>query len=149
MTMKVILRENVKGTGSAGDVIDVKPGFARNYLVPQGLAYQATVGNMRAYESEKYRNAKHQEQLQLEAQQRKVEIEKISLTTAVKVGEDDRLFGSVTTHVIAELLQEKGYSINHRKIILEEPIKQLGVFEIGIELTPGVIATVKLWVVKE
>ena len=147
--MKVILREDLKGQGAAGDVIEVKPGFARNYLVPQGLAYQATTGNMRVYESEKYRKAKRQEQVRLEAHQKKTEIEKISLTTVVKVGEDERLFGSVTSHTIADLLKEKGYDINHRKILLEEPIKQLGVFEIGIELASGVVATIKLWVVKE
>jgi large subunit ribosomal protein L9 len=147
--MKVILREDVKGKGAAGDVIEVKTGFARNYLVPQGLAYLATTGNMQAYESDKFRKAKRSEQIRAEAHQRKAEIEKISLTTVVKVGEDERLYGSVTTTNIAELLLEKGYDINHRKIILEEPIKQLGVFEIGIELAAGVIATVKLWVVKE
>jgi large subunit ribosomal protein L9 len=147
--MKVILRDEVKGKGSAGEIIEVKPGYARNYLVPQGLAYMATEGNMRVYETEKHRKAKHLEQTRAAAMQRKAEIEKISLTTTVKVGEDDRLFGSVTTHNIADLLKEKGYDINHRKIILVEPIKQLGVFEIGIDLAPGVIATVKLWVVKE
>ncbi len=147
--MKVILRDEVKGKGSAGDVIEVKPGFARNFLVPQGLAYLATPGNMRVYENEKYKRAKQVEQLRAEALQRKAEVEKVSLTVTVRVGEDERLFGSVTTHNIADLLREKGYDINHRKIILEEPIKQLGVFEVGIDLAPGVIATVKLWVVKE
>lgn len=147
--MKVILREDVKGKGSAGEVVEVKTGFARNYLVPQGLAYLATTSNMQAYESEKFRKAKLHEKMRVEAQQRKAEVEKISLTTVVKVGEDERLYGSVTTNTIAELLLEKGYDINHRKILLEEPIKQLGVFEIGIDLAPGVIATVKLWVVKE
>ncbi len=147
--MKVILREDVKGKGHAGDIIDVKTGFARNYLVPRGFAYLATDTNLKAYESEKYLKAKLREQQYAEAEKLRAEIEKISLTTVVKVGEDDRLFGSVTTHTIAELLAEKGYEFNHRKIQLEEPIKELGVFEVGVNLAPGVDAKVKIWVVKE
>lgn len=147
--MKVILRENVKGKGSAGEIIECKPGYARNFLVPQGLAYVATAENMTAYESEKYHLAKRHEKLHAEAAQKRDEIEKISLTAVAKVGEDGRLYGSVTTHTISELLAEKGYEINHRKIVLEDPIKDLGVFEVGIDLAPGIVAKVKLWVVKE
>jgi large subunit ribosomal protein L9 len=147
--MKVILREEVKGKGSAGDIIEVKPGFARNYLVPRGFAFAATDENMRAYESEKYRKAKKNEQLRIEAEQNRIEIEKISLTTVMKVGEDGKLYGSVTTHMVSDLLREKGYDFNHRKILLEEPIKELGVFEVGIDLGHGVEAKVKVWVVKE
>ncbi len=147
--MKVILREDVKGKGHAGDIIDVKTGFARNFLVPKGLAYLATDSNLKAFESEKYTKAKLREQQYAEAEKLRAEIEKISLTTVVKVGEDERLFGSVTTHTISELLAEKGYEFNHRKILLEEPIKELGVFEVGVNLAPGIDAKVKIWVVKE
>ncbi|MHB9030447.1 MAG: 50S ribosomal protein L9 [Candidatus Latescibacterota bacterium] len=147
--MKVILREDVKGVGGAGDIIEVKPGYARNFLVPRGFAFMATPGNMKAYENEKYLKARKQVETHREAELKKAEIEKISLTVAVKVGEDDRLFGSVTTHTIADLLKEKNYEINHRKIILSEPIKELGVYEIGIDLAPGIEAKIKLWVVKE
>ena len=147
--MKVILREEVKGKGHAGDIVEVKKGFARNYLVPRGFAFPASEGNMRAYELEKRLKEKHREQSHLEAEQKRVEIEKVSLTTAMKVGEDERLFGSVTSHIISELLAEKGFDINHRKIIIDEPIKELGVYEIGIDLAPGIVAKVKLWVVKE
>jgi large subunit ribosomal protein L9 len=147
--MKVILREDVKGKGSAGDIIEVKSGFARNFLVPRGLAYIATEQSVKMYAAEKYQKAKKSEQLHIEAERKKAEIEKISLTTAVKVSEDGRLFGSVTSHVIADLLREKGYDFNHRKILLEEPIKELGVYEVGISLVPEVEAKVKVWVVKE
>ena len=147
--MKVILREDVKGKGNTGEIIDVKTGFARNFLVPQGLAYPATDAKIKVYEQEKYLKAKKQVQLSNKAEVMKVEMEKISLTTAVKVGEDDRLFGSVTTQTISDLLKEKGYEINHRKIIINELIKELGVYEVGIDLGFGVEARVKLWVVKE
>ena len=147
--MKVILREDVKGKGSAGDIIEVKPGFARNFLVPRGFAYISTEENAKAYEAEKYQKAKKIERLLIDAERKKEEIEKISLTTAVKVGEDGKLYGSVTSHMIADLLREKGYDFNHRKILIEEPIKELGVYEVGISLAPGVDAKVKVWVVKE
>lgn len=147
--MKVILREDVKGKGSAGDIIEVKPGFARNFLVPRGFAYIATEEYVKAYEAEKYQKAKKIERLLIDAKRKKEEIEKISLTTAVKVGEDGKLYGSVTSQMIVDLLREKGYDFNHRKILIEEPIKELGVYEVGISLAPGVDAKVKVWVVKE
>lgn len=147
--MKVILRDDVKNVGTAGQVIEVKPGFARNYLVPQGLAYAATPANLKTFENETHLKSKKLVEIRREAEARKAEIEKVSLTAAVKVGEDEKLFGSVTTHTIADLLKEKGYEFNHRKILLSEPIKELGVFEVGVDLAPGVEAKVKLWVVKE
>ena len=147
--MKVILRENVKGKGDAGDIIDVKPGFARNYLVPQGNAYLASDKNMKIYELEKVRKAKEQSKFIAEAEKLKVEIEKVSLTAAVKVGEDEKLFGSVTTHTISDLLKEKGYDYNHRKVTIDEQIKELGVYEVGVQLATGVEARLKVWVVKE
>ena len=147
--MKVILREDIKGKGTAGEIIDVKPGFARNYLIPRDFAYPATDAKIKVYEQEKYLKAKKQEHLKVEAEERKKELEKISLTTAVKVGEDDRLFGSVTSHTLADLLKEKGFDINHRKVTIEEQIKELGVYEVSVDLGFGVTATVKVWVVKE
>jgi large subunit ribosomal protein L9 len=147
--MKVILREDVKGKGTAGEIIEVKAGFARNYLVPRGFAYPASERNLQMFESEKHLKEKRSAQFKSEAESKRAEIEKISLTTTVKVGEDDRLFGSVTTHTISELLAEKGYDFNHRKIILDEPIKDLGVYEVGVDIGYGVEAKVKLWVVKE
>lgn len=147
--MKVILRENVKGKGISGDVIDVKAGFARNYLVPQGFAYQATDKNMKIYEHEKARKAKEQESFRKDAEKLSVELEKISLTSVVKVGDDGKLFGSITSLMISELLKEKGYDFNHRKITIKEQIKELGVYEVSIDVGTGVEALVKVWVVKE
>lgn len=147
--MKVILREDVKGKGKSGEIIDVKSGFARNYLIPQNFAYPATDAKVKVYEQEKYLKAKKEEQLRSETEKVKDELEKISLTAAAKVGEDDKLFGSITTHTISDLLREKGYEINHRKVVIDEPIKELGVYEVGIDIGFGVDARVKIWVVKE
>ncbi len=147
--MKIILREDIKGKATAGEIIDVKPGYARNYLIPQGFAYSSTKANIKVYEQEKIIKTKKQEQFQIEAEKDKVELEKISLTAAVKVGDDGKLFGSVTTHTISDLLKEKGYEINHRKVIIDEPIKELGVYEVGLDLSSGVEARIKVWVVKE
>jgi large subunit ribosomal protein L9 len=147
--MKVILREDVKNKGVSGDIIDVKPGFARNFLIPKGFAYEATPAATKVYEREQYLKAKESAKLQADAEKLKLEIEKISLTIAVKSSDDERLFGSVTSNVIADLLKEKGYDINHRKVKILDPIKELGVFEVGIDLGSSVVATVKIWVVKE
>ncbi len=147
--MKVILREDVKGHGDAGEIIDVKPGFARNYLLPQQLAYTATDAKIKVYEQEKYLKAKQREKLRMDSEKLKAELEKMSLTAVVKVGEDDRLFGSVTSNTVADLLKEKGYDINHRKIEIEDSIKELGVYEVNIDLGYDVKAQVKIWVVKE
>lgn len=147
--MKLILREDVKGTGTAGEIIEVKPGFARNYLIPRGLAYMATNSNIKIFDFEKQQKVKKVELQFVEAEKKKIELEKVSLTTTVKVSEDGRLFGSVTQQNISDLLKEKGFDINHRKIILDEPIKELGVYEVGISLAPGIEALIKVWVVKE
>lgn len=147
--MKVILREDVKDKGIAGAIIEVKSGYARNYLIPKGLAYHATDANTKVFAIEKVQKAKKLEQLKTEAEKLKAEIEKISLTAVAKVGDDGKLFGSITSHAISELLKEKGYDYNHRKIIIEEPIKELGVFEAQVELFQGVKATIKVWVVRE
>lgn len=147
--MKVILREDVIGKGTTGDIIDVKLGYARNYLIPKGFAYPATDAKIKVYEQEKYLKVKKQKELGIEAEKLKEELEKISLTAAVKIGEDDKMFGSITTHTISDLLKEKGYEINHRKVIITDILKELGVFEVGIDLGFGVEARIKVWVVKE
>ena len=132
--MKVILREDVKNKGTAGDIIDVKSGYARNYLIPQGFAYLSTEANTKVFATEKIQKAKKIEQLKTESEKLKTEIDNISLTAVVKVGDDGKLFGSVTSQAISELLKEKGYDYNHRKIILEEPIKELGVYEAKVNI---------------
>ena len=147
--MKVILREDVKNKGAAGEIIEVKTGYARNFLIPQGFAYSATEAKIRVFDHEKLHKVKKLEQLKNEAEKQKDELEKISLTAVVKVDDEGRLYGSVSSQTVSDLLKERGYEFNHRKISIEESIKELGVYEAVIELLSGINATVKVWVVKE
>jgi large subunit ribosomal protein L9 len=147
--MKIILKKDHPGLGNIGDVLSVKNGFARNFLIPQGIAVSATLKNTRILEEEQKliarRGQKDKRQAELVAQ----ELEKISITATVAVGEEDRVFGSVTSQTIAELLLKKGYEVDKRKIILDEPIKALGVYTVPIKLHSEVEAKIRVWVVKE
>ncbi len=147
--MKVILREDIKTKGTAGSVIEVKRGYARNYLIPNGLAYVATEGNMKVYDRERIQKGTRMEQQRVDALKQKEEIDSVSLTAVEKVSDEGRLFGSVTSQTISDLLKEKGYDIASRKIMLEEPIKELGVYEVKVSLFLDITATLKIWVVKE
>ncbi len=147
--MKVILLKDIESLGSAGEVVEVKNGYGRNFLIPRNEALVASAANMAQFESRR----KQQETL-AERDRRAAEIlakklEAESLTAQVKVGEEDRLFGSVTAQHIAELLDEKGYEIDRRAIHLEDPIRELGVYNVEVRLHPEVATAVKLWVVKE
>lgn len=147
--MKVILLKDIEALGSAGEVVEVKNGYGRNFLIPRNEALVATAANMAQFESRR----KQQETLSerdhraAEALAKKLQAE--SITAQVKVGEEDRLFGSVTAQNIAELLDEKGYEIDRRAIHLEDSIRELGVYNVEVRLHPEVTTTVKLWVVKE
>jgi len=147
--MKIILRKNYDQVGKIGDVVEVKTGFARNFLIPRGIAYTATTGNIRALEEEKKQVAKKQEKERKEAEVLAAELEKVSVTIPVKVGEEDKIFGSVTTQMISEGLKEKGYEIDKRKIEITEPIKALGIYSINIKIYHDVNVAVKTWVVRE
>jgi large subunit ribosomal protein L9 len=147
--MKVILRKNFDQLGKVGDVVDVKNGYAMNYLIPRDIAAIATKGNMRSLEEEKVQKAKKEaKELDL-ASQLAEEISKVSITIPVKVGEEDKIFGSVTTQMIADALKEKGYDIDKRKIEIKDPIKALGIYEVDVRLHPSVSTVVKTWVVRE
>ncbi|MBI1932730.1 MAG: 50S ribosomal protein L9 [Ignavibacteriales bacterium] len=147
--MKVILRKNYDQLGKIGDLVDVKDGFARNFLLPRQIAYIATQGNIRSLEEEKQQIVKKEVKELEAAKLLAVDLEKISITIPVKVGEEDRIFGSVTNQMIADALKEKKYDIDKRKIDLDEPIKALGIYSISIKLHPDVNAVVKTWVVRE
>lgn len=147
--MKVILRKNFDQLGKVGDVLTVKDGYARNYLIPRQIAYQATKGNILALEEEKKQILK-KEAKELEAAQKFAsDLEKVSITIPVKVGEEDKIFGTVTNQMIADSLKEKGFAVEKRKIEITEPIKSLGIYTVSIKLHPSVSATVKTWVVRE
>jgi len=147
--LKIILREDLKKLGKCGEVVEVKDGFARNYLIPKNLAIPATKGNLKAIE-EVVRQKKLRDNKSLRKDQRlKADIEKISVTAEVAVGEEDKVFGSVTTQQIAELMKEKGFVIDRHQIELDEPLKALGVYTIPIKISSDVQANLKLWVVKK
>jgi large subunit ribosomal protein L9 len=147
--MKVILRQNFDGLGQIGQVVEVKSGYARNYLIPRKLAYAALKGNIKALEEEKKNLEKKRVHELAAAETFAAELEKISVTIPVQVGEEDKIFGSVTNQMIADALKEKGYEIDRRKIEIEEPIKSLGIYGIDIKLHPSVSAKIKVWVVRE
>ena len=147
--MKVILRENYETLGNVGDLVDVKDGFARNYLIPRKIAYAALKGNILALEEEKKSIAKKARHELQNAEKLSSDLEKISVTIPVQVGEEDKIFGSVTTQMIADALKEKGYEIDKRKIEIEETIKALGIYSVGIKLHSNVETKIKVWVVRE
>lgn len=147
--MKVILRKNFEQLGQIGDVVDVKDGFARNFLIPRNIAFAAQKGNVRALEEEKKQLAKKKVKELQAAENLAAELEKVSVTIPVKVGEEDKIFGTVTTQMISDSLKEKGHDIDRRRIEIVEPIKSLGIYSVNIKLHPSVTAVVKTWVVRE
>ncbi|MFQ5636568.1 MAG: 50S ribosomal protein L9 [bacterium] len=147
--MKIILKQDVQDLGKAGEITEVKAGYARNYLIPRKFALEASPQNLKTFEHEKKRFAMKELKEKRDAEQFAKQLEKVSLTAAVSVGEEDKVFGAVTSQMIADLLKSKGYEIDRRKIVLEDPIKALGVYDVPIKLHSEVEAKVKLWVVKE
>lgn len=147
--MKVILRETLPNLGQAGDVVDVKPGYGRNYLIPQGKAVLATVGNIRRIEHEKRVALARQAKIKASASDLAARLAAIELTIARKVGEQDKLYGSVTSLDIAEALAAQNLEIDRRQIQLDEPIRTLGTFEVPVRLHAEVTQPLKVNVVAE
>jgi len=147
--MEIVLTKDYLELGKAMDVLTVKDGFARNFLIPNGIAVPATAGNMnRVAEARRISELTEKKKL-AEARERAKKIEQVPCTIPVRVGEEDRIFGSVTAQEIAEFLQKEGLEIEKSNIKLEEPIKQLGVYTVTVSLYKDVTASVKVWVVKE
>ena len=147
--MKVILRQDHTQLGKMGDVVEVKPGYARNFLIPRNLAYEATASSLKMLEEEKKQNERRMAKEQKTAESVAEQLARISVTIKMKVGEDDKLFGSVTSQMIAESLVEKGVTLDKRMIEMEEPIKALGIYDVPVKLAAGVSGIVKVWVVRE
>jgi large subunit ribosomal protein L9 len=147
--MKVILTETVDRLGDAGEIVEVKPGYARNYLLPRSLALVANKSNMSVYEEVRHQRAAQSTRAKREAEELAQTLEKVSCTVSVAVGEGDRIFGSVTAQNVADLLVEQGFEIDRRTVQLDEPIRALGVYDVSIRLHREVEASVKVWVVKE
>jgi large subunit ribosomal protein L9 len=147
--MKVILREDVKALGSRGDVVDVARGYARNALIPKGLALVDSDGNRRALDEEDRAHNRRDKANRAEAEELSKALVDVSVTVSVKVGEEDRLYGSVTNADVQRLLEEQGIKVDRRKIRLDDPIKELGFYNVPIRLHRDVQVEIKLWVMKE
>lgn len=149
-TIKLILRQDIEKLGEAGEVVAVRPGYARNYLLPQGLAYAATASNMRQLEEERKRSDARTKRDYLESKRRASQLENVSLTFHVNAGEESKLFGSITSSDIAERLNEQNldFQVDRRWVELDEPIKTLGVYSIPVKLHTDVRPEVKVWVIK-
>jgi large subunit ribosomal protein L9 len=147
--MEVILRQAVDNLGHPGDIVNVSAGFARNYLLPRGFAYEATAGNKKRMEQERERLEAAESSRREAAEELAKKLEPVSLTFSARVGEEGKLFGSVTTADIAHQLEGQGFKIEKRQIDLHEPIKALGVYRVPIRVHADVRAEVKVWVIKQ
>jgi large subunit ribosomal protein L9 len=147
--MEIVLKKDHPSLGKALDVVTVKDGFARNFLFPQGIAVPATEGNKKTVAEARRTQDKRDARKLAEAQELAKKIEKVPCTIPVKVGEEDRIFGSVTSMDIVGLLAKEGYTIDKSAVELAEPIKQLGVYTVNVKLYSTVTAAIKVWVVKE
>ena len=147
--MEIVLTIDYNDLGKAMDVLTVKDGFARNFLIPAGIAVPATEGNRKKVAEAKRISELGEGKRLKAARQQATKIEQVPCTNPVKVGEEDRIFGSVTAQEIADFLQKEGFAIEKKNIELEEPIKQLGVYTVTVVLYKDVAAKLKVWVVKE
>jgi large subunit ribosomal protein L9 len=147
--MEIILREDVQHLGKAGEVVKVKDGYARNYLLPKGLAYPATAANKQRITFETERIAKQRAAEKGAAEAEAARLSGVRLTFVAKVGEEDKLYGSVTASDIQRQLEEQGFHIDKRKVDLPEPIRELGEFRVGIKVHPDVRPEILVTVVKE
>jgi large subunit ribosomal protein L9 len=147
--MDVLLIKDVDKLGREGDLVSVADGYARNYLIPRGRAVVASDKTAKLQEKIRSERLAREAAERHELEELAEKLSNVSLTTAVKVGEDEQLYGSVTAQDVAALLEEEGFQIDRKKIVLENPIKALGVYAIEVRLLPEVAGTIKLWVVKE
>lgn len=149
MKMKVILKEDLEGLGKTGDLVDVRDGYARNYLIPKNLAVEASKKNLRQLEHEKRMISVRENKRLKTAQALAQRLSELSISIPCKVGEADKLFGAVTALDIVEALKKEGFEIDKRQIKLDEPLKSLGVYTVTIHLTKDVDAHLKVWLVKQ
>lgn len=147
--MKVILKKSVQKLGAIGDVVNVSEGYARNYLLPRDLAVFADEGNIKAVEHNKKVIQSKIDQERKSAEKMAEKLSSHSCTIAKKVGEEEKLFGSVTTGDIEEALKKDGFEVSKKDIEIAEPIKALGIYTVHVKVYPGVEASLKVWVVKE
>ena len=147
--MKVILREDVADLGEAGQTVEVKSGYGRNYLIPRNLAIPASKANLKAIGEVGKQKVIREKKFRRTAEILKDKIEKVELSAEVLVGEEDKLYGSITAQDIVDLLAAQGITVDRRTVNIEEPIKALGVYTIPIRIEKDVTANCKVWVVKK
>lgn len=147
--MKVILNDHVESLGDRGAIVDVKPGFARNFLIPQGLAYQATAANMSRFKQEQRRWEQHEEKEKVGAQELASRMTGLELRFLRRAGEGDALYGSVTASDVAQALADKGFNVDRRRIVMEQHIKRLGSFQAELHLHRDVRVPLTLHVDRE
>ena len=147
--MKVILRTDVENLGKLGDMVEVKPGYGRNFLLPQGYAMLATPANQKVFELERKKLQVKTEALRSAASSLAQKIESIPVTIAMRVGDNDKLYGSVTSALIADALEAQGIELDRRRILLDAPIRALGDYTVRVRLHAGILAELALSVVAE
>ena len=147
--MKVILLETIDRLGKIGEIVEVKEGYSRNYLIPKNKAKPATPDNMKLLEALKVKKAAEEEKKLGGMQALAGKIAGLSLTIAAPAGEEEKLFGSVSNEMISDALADEGIKIDKKDIVLEEPIKKLGVYQVAVKLHPEVKASIRVWVVKK
>ena len=147
--MKLILRKAVENLGDPGDVVDVAPGYGRNYLLPQGLAFEATEENRRRLQAEKKRLLEAEEKRKATLQETANQLQTSSYTISMQASEEGHLFGSVTASIVAEALEKEGLAVEAKMVLLDAPIKELGIYEIQIRLHSDIQVPTKIWIVKE
>ena len=146
--MEVILLKDLEGLGSEGEIVKVKPGFARNFLVPKGIALRASKSNLAVAEERKRIKEAKENRVEKANQVLIDKLAKTNITIEVQVGEEERIFGSVTTQDIQKSLEEKGITIDRSCILMEEPIKSLGVYNIPVKITVDLESEIKVYVIK-
>lgn len=147
--MRVLLRKDIGRLGRVGDVVDVKTGYARNYLLPQGVGVTLTPANVRRVEIEQKKRQEEEQRQEQEITALAERLKSASITISAKANEEGHLFGSVNAAQIAEMLQAEGYKVDEKMIQLAEPIKELGVMELPIQVGPEVVSSCKVWIVAE
>jgi len=147
--MEVILRQSIDNVGHTGDIVKVSAGYARNFLLPRGMAYEATAGNRRRIEQERSRLEAAEAARREAAEGLARQLEEVSITFSARVGDEGKLFGSVTAADVAQQLEAQGFQIEKRQIDLVEPIKALGVYRVAVKLHADVKPEIKVWVIKQ
>ncbi len=147
--MQIILTDNVENLGKVGDAVKVKDGYARNYLLPRQLAVPATEGNIKRISKEKAKRLAKYEEEKTEALARAAELSKISLTVTVEVNDQEKLYGAISESEILKAFEAEGVKIDKKTLVIEKPIEDLGIFEVGVKLHQEAIAKVRLWVTKK